>query len=323
MELLYPLLNSLPREQLLVAKKLDQPFRVRFPNGQGGLVRSGHFGVPEELSYVLDGEQLWDFILGPVQGLHKSFNGLVLLDPLVRLCRADPSDLGAVVTAQQDASVNKLIHGELQAVQHSLQVDLQDGQLLCLRGIQVPEKSGSTKSQGIHVLCSHCPAPPTLHQRRTRRLGLRGSLNYGKAHESEQLLALLGLLLRDPHRALVQAKRLLLLALLLSGLQVSHGLGLPGLTRGQDFTLQLGRGPVKDVHRLQPIGQHLQGAVPHPLQVAGDLPLLVGQLTLSAQGALHRNDKLVDAHAGVDRNAAAEVVLQGVLLHRPGSLLRY
>mmetsp|Transcript_3571 Transcript_3571/g.6851 ORF Transcript_3571/g.6851 Transcript_3571/m.6851 type:complete len:206 (+) Transcript_3571:694-1311(+) len=200
-------------------------------------------------------------------------------------------------------------------------MDLMNGLLLRLRDRQMAQLSRRPKGQRVHILRPGRPALPLLDHLRARGLRLPHRLHRGHAHEVQQLLALLRLLLRGPHGPPLQLQHLFLVPVFGRLLKLRCGLLRPLLPTGQQLGFHLRGLPVEHVHRLQPLLQHADGARPHPLQVAGDLPLLVRQLPFAPKGALHRDQELVDAHAGVHGDLAPKVILHLVLLDRCRGLL--
>lgn len=132
---------------------------------------------------------------------------------------------------------------------------------------QVTQQNRRIKAQRIHILTRRRKHLARLGQHRALRLGLGGRNDVRDAHELEQALAL-GIVLagdadgapRKLFNVLGRARLLGLLEALLRRLLALEALR-------QLARLELGRGAVKDVERLDAIVHHAQRAVEHAHQV--------------------------------------------------------
>ena len=279
-----------------------------------------------------------------------------LLDELEAVDGADPLDAVAVVAAEEDAEVDELVVGEVEADERRLQaeegasrvrqkcaesrriaselrpncarialrlqVDLEDGQLRRLGLLQVAEQDRRAERERVHVLGARRVHEARLADRRARRLRLARRVEDGDAHQPEQRLHLLRLLARRAHQPLLLALDVLGRAALLGELrQLGLRRLLPLLPLRELAALHRRRLAVEDEDGLDPILHQPDRAVEHAGEVARHLARLVRQLALAAR-LPHRDQELVDRHGRVDRDLPPKVVLELVLLDRVRRVVR-
>eukprot|EP00955_Chlamydomonas_euryale_P030502 321079-Chlamydomonas_euryale.AAC.1 len=80
----------------------------------------------------------------------------MLLDERERLDRPDAADVTRVVTAKQDAQVDKLIHAHAEPRQRLSQVELRRLSRARRRRRQVADEAGRAKREAVHVLGCDC-----------------------------------------------------------------------------------------------------------------------------------------------------------------------
>jgi len=175
-----------------------------------------------------------------------------------------------------------------------------------LGGVEVADEERRGKRERVHVLGRGGVDEAGLGKRRAGGLRLARRVHHRHAHQPEQLLHLLGLLARCADGPLLLPLDVLGgAALLLQARELRFRRLLPLLPLRQLARLERRRLAVEDEDGLDPRLHHADRAVEHAGEVRGDLARLVRELALAALLA-HRDQKLVDLHARVDRDLPPE-----------------
>ncbi|OMJ28878.1 hypothetical protein AYI69_g1638 [Smittium culicis] len=124
-----------------------------------------------------------------VEVVEHGFDVPVLLDEVERRLGADVLELFGVVAAEEDAEVDELLELELEAVEHALQAELEDRQLLRLAERQTAQQHGRAETQRVHVLARGRPHVARFRKLRAHRLRLARRLHVRHAHQLKQPLA--------------------------------------------------------------------------------------------------------------------------------------
>lgn len=147
------------------------------------------------------------------------------------------------------------------AFQDLVDVNFLDRLLALLTESQVAEKDGSIKREGIHVFTGSSVDFTRAGQDSALSLRFRRGNNEGYTHKLQQSLALGIVLTGNANRSSGKLLNVLGSTRLLGLLQVLVGLLLPLETLGELTRLELRRGTVEDVERLDAVVYHTQSAV--------------------------------------------------------------
>mmetsp|Transcript_72878 Transcript_72878/g.202160 ORF Transcript_72878/g.202160 Transcript_72878/m.202160 type:complete len:438 (+) Transcript_72878:31-1344(+) len=315
LQTLHILVDPLLAERVL-EEVLDEALEIRLLELEVNARRLHGLALFEEVARGMVVEILWDFLL--IRVFQHLFQRAMLQNEFDRRGRANALQRVAIITTAQDTKVDELFHGDVQLLQNTGQRHLIDLFLLRLGRHQVTNEYLGAERETIGVLCGRRVHFSVPAQRRARGFGLARGFDNRNAHEFQQLLGLLVVLLRHLCSGL---------GALLNSLAVTRLLGLlKARSRrltffascGQLGELQLRGLAVEDVHGLDAIFHELDRACEHPDDVRRHLAVFVGELLVRPRMVLtDHNQKLVEAHAGVDGEKPPGVGLRTVdLPHR-------
>mmetsp|Transcript_129337 Transcript_129337/g.374545 ORF Transcript_129337/g.374545 Transcript_129337/m.374545 type:complete len:262 (-) Transcript_129337:46-831(-) len=226
-----------------------------------------------------------------------------------------------IVATRQDAEVDELIHGDVQLLEGPIERHLVNCFLLRLRSHQVPDQDLGSEGQAISILgcCGIHLAVPA--ERCARGFGFAGGVDNRDAHEPQQGLRLLVLLLRNPHGLLRALQHLLGVAGFDRRLKGRRRLVALLPSRMELAQLQLRWLTIEHVDRLDAILHQADRARQHSEEVRCHLSVIVGQVAVHSRLVLADHDhELVQTHARVDGKQAAGVRL--LAFNFPDSLWR-
>jgi hypothetical protein len=161
------------------------------------------------------------------------------------------------------ASTTHLFPVHVQAFHNFVDKDLLNGLLALLAKGKMTQEDRAVETEGVHVLAGGSVDLAGPRQHRALRLGLGGRDDVGDAHHLEQPLALGIVLPRDAHGPARELLDVLGRSRLLCLLKPLVRLLFPLEPLCQFARLELRRGAVEDVQRLDSIVDHAHCAVEH------------------------------------------------------------
>mmetsp|Transcript_21302 Transcript_21302/g.38507 ORF Transcript_21302/g.38507 Transcript_21302/m.38507 type:complete len:333 (-) Transcript_21302:194-1192(-) len=241
-----------------------------------------------------------------VNVFENGFNVRVFTNEFEGSFGANALDAVAIIAAQQDAQVDKLIVVEVQSLQS----------LFVIHGLNVgfggigkghfAQQNGSAKGEGVHVFRGG-----RVYRARTGQGGclgfrLTGCPHYGHTHEIQQsntVLILLGSGSNQPFGLLVLFLHVSVFLRILESRLCLFPL-FPAFH--QFTTLEVGRLAIKDIDGPNSLRQEPNGSIEETLNVRCRFSLRIGQhgrchIRIVARRP-HRNQKLINRHTRINRN---------------------
>eukprot|EP00053_Salpingoeca_punica_P020621 m.212081 g.212081 ORF g.212081 m.212081 type:complete len:414 (-) comp19507_c0_seq1:98-1339(-) len=313
LQLLNAAANTRLLEAVLGAHKLNQGLFVGHYPLEICVVDVGDLGRDKQLARFFELPVLRHLVLLCVQVLEDLLDRVVLLDERQCAHWANAANRVAVIAAKENAHVDELRHAQAHAVENLCERNLLDRHFAGLAEGHVTQQDGRAEREGVHVLGRNAVDLARLDEVRALSLGLTGSRDERNAHQLEQLLALLVVLRQNLDEAARELLHIFGGALLVGRAEAFLSRLAALLALGELAGLERGRLAIEDVQRLDAVVDHADCAEEEAREMARGLALLVHQIRALAADS---NEKLVNAHRGINGNLPAKVVLHLALLDR-------